>query len=337
MRVLLTGATGFVGSHAVPALRRAGHELRLLVRSREKTFRVLGTQGEPVPETVVGDMTDAESVAEALDGCDAVVHAAAVMFGSRSAWDANRAGFRNVVEGGRARGLDPVVYVSTVSALFPPQGPVIRADDPVGTLTTPYGRSKIECERRARVLQDEGAPLTVHYPAGVWGPDDPTFGEAAKGLRDGLRFGFPLTTGGVSVVDVRDVAEALAASLEPGRGARRYLLGGHFLPWHELAERLSALTGRRVRRFPAPAPVVRLFGRMVDVVKRVAPFDYPVTYEAAVMMTRFVPCDSGPAERELGVRFRPIDETLADSVRFLHRAGHIPDRLAGRLAAGGAS
>ena len=91
---MVTGSTGFVGSHSVEALLRAGHSVRLLIRSREKLARVLGGRDLEVDDYVVGDMTDRAAVGEALDGCDAALHAAATLYGGGEVFEANVAGVR---------------------------------------------------------------------------------------------------------------------------------------------------------------------------------------------------------------------------------------------------
>jgi dihydroflavonol-4-reductase len=331
MKVLITGATGFVGSHAAEALTRAGHVIRALVRSPEKAERVLGARGVAF-EGVAGDMTDAAAVERALAGCDAVVHAAATMYGDEAVLRANLAGVRHVLGGAAARRLDPIVYVSSIAALFPPPGSLLRPGDPVTGLPTTYGRSKAEGERFARELQARGAPVVTLYPAGVYGPDDPGPGETLKGLRDALRFGWLRTSGGVSIVDVRDLAHIVVAVLQPGKGPRRYMAAGHFLTWAQKADLCERLTGVRTRRIPAPAPLLRGAGRLLDALKQLVPFDYPLTHEAALMMTRMTPCDSRATCEDLGLGFRPCEATLADAIGWLYRAGELDARRAGVLA-----
>ncbi len=331
MKVMVTGATGFLGSHCVEALQRAGHATRLLVRSPEKVDRVLAARGIGAPELVVGDMTRASDVEEALEGCDAVVHAAATLYGGEDVLAANVAGVRHVVGGAVRRGLDPIVYVSSIAAMYPPPGDRITVHDPIASLRTTYGRSKAEGERLARELQDEGAPVVILYPAGVYGPHDPGPCETTKGLRDGIRWLWMLTSSGVGIVDVRDVARIIAAALEPGRGPRRYMAGGHYVSWPDQAELIGALTGRPLRSVPAPPWLLRGAGRLIDLMRRFVPLDYPLTSEAVAMMTGFVPCDSRATVEELGVAFRPTEETLADAIRWLVEAGHLPPRFAPRL------
>jgi dihydroflavonol-4-reductase len=326
LKVLVTGGTGFVGSHAVEALQTAGHEVRLFARSRERAERMAEVRGVALGEVALGDMSDADTCRAALEGCDAVVHAAAsVEIGkSRSVFESNVSGIRNIVGAAAERGLDPVVYVSTIATLFPPTGPVMTVDDPVVNLHTDYGRSKAEGERTVRELQQRGAPVVSVYPSGVYGPDDPGPGASSKGLRDRIAVSCMLTTGGTGAVDVRDLAQILTASIEPGRGPRRYMAGGHFLSWEQEADLLDRLLVKPVRRVKAPPWLVRVIGRGVDATKRLRPsFDYPLTYEAAHFMTEMVPCDSQRTLDELGLAFRPIEQTLADAIEWMVKAGEL--------------
>jgi len=333
MKIAVTGGSGFLGSHAVAALHRAGHELRLLVRSRDKAERVLARHGIALPEVVVGDIVDGDAVRGTLEGCDAVLQAAASVFGDAAAMQANVAGARNVLGTAVDLGLDPVLYISSVAVMFPPPGPVITVDAPVAARGTAYGISKAACETYARELQARGAPVVIVYPAAVGGPDDPGPTEGTKGLRDRLRYGWARTTGGLSWVDVRDIGAIIVACMEKGRGPRRYLAGGHFVPWMEEADICERLTGRKVRRVPAPPPLVHAVGHIVDFIKWLRPsFDYPLTSEAAQFVTRGVPCDSSATTRELGVVFRPGEEILRDQIRSMYANGQLDARYAGKLA-----
>jgi len=337
VKVLVTGGTGFVGSHAVAALLRGGHRVRLLVRDPSKIQRVLETRGIRIDDYAIGDMADAQAVRSALMGCDAVLHAAATLFGDHEAYTVNVQGARNVLGIGCELGLDPILFTSTVAAMFPPAGERFTIADPVRAQETSYGRSKSESEHFARELQARGAPVVAIYPTAVFGPDDPGPGEPNRGLRDGIRFGWPITSSGISIVDVRDLAEIIAAAVEPERGPRRFMAGGHFMSWPEFADLCETLTDRRALRIPIPAPLLRGLGRVLDAAKRIVPFNYPLTHEAAEFMTRFVPCDNSTTIEQLGVEFRPTAETLEDTIRWLYETGEISKKIAGRIASDPAS
>ena len=332
MKVLVTGGTGFVGSHAVAALVSAGHQVRLLVRDPAKIDRVLKPRNIEIDDHQIGDMSDTNAVRTALSGCDAVLHAAATLYGGDEVLDANVRGVRNALGIGCELGLDPILYISSIAAMYPPVGDRITVDDPVAHLETTYGRSKAEGERYARELQESGAPVVTIYPSGVFGPEDPGPGESMKGLRDAIRFGWPITASGVSIVDVRDVAMVVAASLEPGHGPRRFMAAGHFVSGSEFADLCDELTGRRTLRVPVPPMLLRGIGWLLDLVKKFVPFEYPLTHEAALMMTHFVLCDSRETEEQLGVDFRSTEQTLADGIRWLYATGQISSRVAGKLS-----
>jgi nucleoside-diphosphate-sugar epimerase len=337
MRVLVTGASGFVGSYAVRALLAAGHRPRLLVRDTGRATRVLGEIGvrAEAVDMYAGDMLDETAVAAALDGCDAAIHAAAALgvTGPRTDLvELNVTGTRNVVGGAVARGLDPVIHLSTITVFVPPAGPVIRTSDPLAHPRTGYGRSKVAAERYVRGLQDDGAPVTVFYPGGVLGPCQPNLDAMMEGFAGALSRVWPVTRGGVSLLDVRDLGEALASAVVAGAGPRRFSLGGHHLTWAALADLCDALTGVRCRRITVPGPLMIALGSLLDAAKRVHRFDYPLTRDAAEIMVTLVPTDDAASLDALGLTLRPVEESVADAIRWLAAAGHLSPARAGRLA-----
>jgi dihydroflavonol-4-reductase len=290
---------------------------------------------------VVGDASDAESVRRAMDGCDAVLHAAAVFsYDARDAREMRRVNARatEVVLGAAcAAGLDPIVHVSSYVALLPPVA-VLDADSPVGHPRGVYARSKTETEQMARELQDQGAPVVITYPGLVWGPHDPHLGEAATFARSVLRGLVPMVPPGeIPVVDVGDVAAAHAATLTPGRGPRRYMLAGGTASLAAQIKVMRRLTGRRLVTVTAPAPLVLGITAAGDVAQRVLPFRLPFNFGGVWVAVNGGPIDASATERDLGVRFRPLEDSIEDMLRWLHGAGHLTDRQAGRLAVPAAS
>jgi nucleoside-diphosphate-sugar epimerase len=329
--VLVTGGTGFVGSHVAARLCRDGRTVRLLVRDPAKLERVPALRDVPLSDVVVGDVTDRESVERALDGCDAVVHSAAhVSLAERDAERAdavNVGGTRLVVGGAVERGLK-TVYVSSVS-VFGIGHEQITIETPLSAGGGGYTRSKVAAERIVRACQREGGSVAIVYPSGVLGPDVADLGATFQGLIGWIRTP-PKTSSGTSIVDVRDVALAIERALdaEPAR----WMLGGTFLAYAELHDAIARVTGVRRPALPTPGPALRFAGRVGDLVKRVVPFDYPLTYESMSMATRACPYDSDATCRDLGLQWRPVDDTLADSIRGLAADGHLKLRLAGTLA-----
>jgi dihydroflavonol-4-reductase len=336
MLVAVTGGTGFVGSHTVVALLEAGHRVRLLVRDPSKLQRVCESRGVIVVDTVVGDVTDPAAVERLLDGCDAVVHAAAVVALEAARANEVRATNERSVElvvGGAVRNnVGRIVYVSSAGALFTPGGPPLRGDSPIGVTSTAYGQSKARAEHYVRKLQDDGAPILTVYPTGVIGPDDPGLTEPNRALTIILNLAAPMTTTGYQPVDVRDLAALHVALLESERTVGPYVAAGEYAPWADLYDRVERLTGRRLRRMPAPAALMRGAGRAADWVKRVIPFDLPLTLESMLFATRWPTADATATEREFGIRFRDLDESLRDTYRWLAKAGHVSTKSIGKLA-----
>lgn len=329
MTVLVTGGTGFVGSHLAAHLVGEGRQVRLLVRDPAKVAQTPALQGIDI-DLAVGDITDTASVDAAITGCTGVVHGAAhVSLAKREADRAlavNEGGTRTVLAAAAARGI-PAVAVSS-AAVFELRGPVITTATPLVAGGGTYTRSKVAAERVARDMQATGAPVAIVYPTGVLGPDSPDVSVNHQALVGWLRTP-PKTSSGTSIVDVRDVAVAITRALDrPGR----WLLGGTFLTWPDLHATLTEVTGVRRRAVPMPPRLLRTVGRGGDLVKRVRDFDYPLTHEAMMMATTMVPCDSRTTEAELGLTWRPVAGTVADSIRWLATEGHVPAALAGRLA-----
>lgn len=328
MRVLVTGATGFTGGHTLAALARAGHEAVAFVRDPDKLARLVDAHGLDPVEHRVGDITDRTSVDAAVEGCDAVIHTAAtVSFDPNDAAAmaaTNNVGVRAVLNSAVAAGCDPIVHVSSTSALFPPQGPVLRADDPIPHPTTDYAESKAHCERHARALQDDGHPVVIFYPGGIAGPIDAGSHVLGDAWREALRPGWVpvITRGGTSYIDARDLADAFAAALVPGRGPRRYMAGGTFVNWEQNADVLDAATGKTWKRRTIPARAMETIGWVGDRVARLRPgWTPPIGYEAAMTMTRSVPTDDGALHAELGIDYRPLEDTLGEMIGWLVSKG----------------
>jgi nucleoside-diphosphate-sugar epimerase len=138
----------------------------------------------------------------------------------------------------------------------------------------------------------------------------------------------------VSLVDVRDLAAVLAATLQPGLGPRRLLAGGHFVTWPDLGDLTDEILGVRARRVPFPRPVIYAMGSFLDLLRRIFTVTYPLTRDAAEIMVTMVPTDDAASLASLGVTLRPLEETLTDALRWLVQEGHLSGRAAGRFASG---
>lgn len=342
MRVLVTGATGFVASHAVTALLAEGHRVRVLARTPAKVATVLGPLGiEPDEvEVAAGDMTDPDAVGAALDGCDALLHAAAQLDfapSARSRRDLNVDGVRTVVGRAVDDGLDPIVYTSTISAYVPSTDEVLTGESDLAEPATAYGRSKRSAEQLVRGWQADGAPITTFVIGGVYGPVSPHLDGSFAAVRSALETMMVVVDGGMGLVDVRDLAALLGAAFEPGRGPRRYMAGGRFIAWQEWVDALSEAVGRELPVQPMVAGDIVAMGREFDR-QRIEgqEIDIPLSEEAALTMTTGVPTDDAPTLADLGDaidgEYRPTVDTFRDTVVWMIAQGHLDPALAPALA-----
>jgi dihydroflavonol-4-reductase len=336
--VVVTGGTGYLGSHAIAALAGAGHRIRVLARAPERVATALTPLGVDRVETVTGDVTDPVAVERALEGADAALHAASVFsMDARKADEMRSVNVRgtDIVLGTAHRlGLDPIVYVSSELALLPPaEGEILTPDSPVKQPSWPYCRSNADSELVTRRYQRQGAPVVSVLPAALWGPHDPHFGEGVTRATNVLKKRYPIVMrGGMHIADVRDVAAALAAVMTPGRGPRSYMVAGHYISLPDLIRTLADLTGRRIRFATFPGWCLAGFGRAADVVQPRVRTRLPWDAEGIWVMNCAARCDDSRTRSELGLEPRPLRGTLADTVRWLVEVGHLTPREAGRLA-----
>lgn len=321
MRVLLTGATGFVGSHVARALVAAGHEVRALVRPTSPRDLLAD-----VPEIAwaPGDILDAPSLPAAVRGCDAVIHTAAmVAFAPAQAAEqrqVNVEGTRHVLEAARAAGVKRFVHTSSVAAIgMGPEGQVAdeetRYDFPPGL---PYNETKRDAERLVR--RAEGIETVCLNPALVFGPGEvhrrtlPLFRAVKWGLA-------PLVPrGGNTLCDVRDVAAAHVAALTRGEPGQRYILGGPMLTFRELLTTLAEVTGGARPIAELPPALVRAAIVPLAFAERVG-VKLPFGTGNALYLTTHRYYASARAEEALGYRTRPAVETLGDAARWYTSQG----------------
>jgi nucleoside-diphosphate-sugar epimerase len=328
MKVLVTGGTGFVGSHTVAALLRHGHEVRVLARTPGRLPVVLAPLGVTA-EAVPGDVTDAGSVAAALDGCDTVLHAAAeigVGGAGGQVSDVNVVGTRTVLAEALAAGVDPVVYTSTVTVYLPSRDPVVTPSSALAEPRSAYGASKRDAELLVREHQDRGDPVTSFTLGGIYGPTSPHLDGSFQAILGALGSMMLVPPGGLGVVDVRDAAELLTRAMEPGRGPRHYLAGGQYVSWAEWTALLGEAAGVDLHGHVVTAEEMIDLGRKFDAQRGSGAVDAPLSEEAAVIMTSGVPTDDTATLADLGMAYRPLLDTFRDTVAFLRAGGHLPAR-----------
>jgi dihydroflavonol-4-reductase len=316
MRVLVTGAAGFLGSHVVAALRADGHEVRALVRpGRPRT--TIKTPGTEIAE---GDLLDEKSLRQACRGVEALVHCAA----QRGNWSRRLREQRQTNVEGTARlyraahdhHLARIVHVSTIATLGGDRAGKPRDETAICNLTAlrfPYVDSKLESEERARSAAWVGMPVVIVNPGHLAGPRlDGRLPTAVAKLAQGRMRWVP--RGGVSVADVADVAQATVAALARGRVGERYVLGGHNLSHLEFYAALARAMGVAPPAHSIPAWVAWTLARgagALDLARLSRPRFAPEVFRAWGL---YLYADSSKAVRELGYAIRPLEEIARRTV-----------------------
>jgi nucleoside-diphosphate-sugar epimerase len=319
MRVLVTGATGFVGSHILRQLVDAGHTVRALVRREVRA-------PQPSVEYVRGDILDFASLKAAATGCEAVIHAAAELsFRPRDfvrQREVNVQGTRNAVEAAREAGVRRFVHTSSVSAIGRSGANGVTDED--ARYDWPFGFHYNETKRDAEEIVRHARDLeTVCLnPTMVFGPEEvyrrwlPLF----KLVRWGLARVAP--PGGFTVCDVRDVAAAHVSALTRGKPGARYILGGPHLAFIELLEILARLLEGGAPFARVPAMVIRVAAIPLVALEDLGLLESlpasPRYYPYLVGHPQYV---SDRAIAELGYRVRLAEETLGDTVAWYTAQG----------------
>ena len=363
MRILVTGATGFIGSHAVASLLRAGHTVRVFVRDPAKLGRVLGPLDlrEQDVEVAIGEVGDSNSIASALENCQGLLHCAGIFSPERQDETrliaTNVEGTRTVLGVAATANLERVVYVSSMLALFPPSGDTMTAEDDVARPSTMYAKTKADAERIARSFQpsdqalearpvaanqeggtghrpgqpddQEMMPLTIVYPSSVHGPHDPTFSIGPQLVAEALDSGSVLVTeGGLATTDVRDLAAMVARIFDGGTSERRLMAPSFYVRHDHYHALLESLTGRSLAAKRIPGWLLRVFGRFGDVAQRLGR-NVQLTYEAAEVLTRSVPVDDTEARRLLGGEPITDEDSFRDLIAWMVEVGHLDAESAG--------
>ena len=323
MRVAITGATGFTGGHTLRELLKAGHDPVALIRSEEKLEKVRELHALPDFDSVVGDITDKRSIQNLVDGCDAIIHTAAVAATGKKSIplikETNALGSRNVLTVSSEAKLDPIVYVSSQSVLHPPPGGIYTNECPISSSPLgAYAESKAEGESLARTLQEQDCPIVIVWPSGIIGPDDVGVSVAANGISRLLKSPIlPLPkNGGILMHDVRDLAKVLCLCLESGLGPRRFGVFGHYLDWTETARFLTEITGRDLKTIRFPDAVFRSLGRLGDFLGNLN-INFPLDLSTAEFMTTLVPGDDRDTRETLSMEWRPLSESFSDTLLWL--------------------
>lgn len=338
MKILVTGGTGFVGSHTVAELLKNGHEVRLLVRSEKNIRPALDPFGiADLVDAVPGNVLDRDAVVRAAQGCDATIHCGSVYSldprAAATIGETNVKGTQNVLEIARELGHDPIVHVSSFVALIGDKGTILTPDSPVTNPPGAYFRSKADSDRIARSFQGDGVPVVITYPGSVWGPDDPHYGESCQIARTILKGnGGICMNGNLIISDVRDVARLHAAVMEKNRGPRRFFAPMHTISLQEVINICSELTGRNLQTATLPHWFVLSLMKGLDVSQRFLHKRLPFNYQAVYCTSLSHRADDTRTINDFNIHPLSLEETIADQIRWMLKRGFITSRLAGKLS-----
>lgn len=322
MKVLLTGGTGFLGKNVARRLVAAGHDVRLLARGTSNVAQLPAGA-----EVVRGDVADEAAVLQAAQGCQGIVHMAALVkmwVPDRSEFDrVNVGGVRHALAAAEAVGAR-LVYTSSFIAVGP-TGPEPADERRVHAMTgfrNDYERTKALADVIARDAAAAGRDVVLLYPGVVYGPGELTEANlVVKMVRDHLAGRLPALVGPGdrlwSYAFADDVAAAHVAALERGRAGERYFLAGENVSLGDFFARVEALTGVPAPKHRIPYGVATLLGRVLHLWAQLTGAPPELTHEVVGVFREHWAYDSSKAAAELGYRRTPLREGLEATLDWL--------------------
>jgi dihydroflavonol-4-reductase len=328
---LVTGGTGFIGSHVVRILLHRGRSVRCLLRPTSPRRNVEGL----AVELVEGDLRDPASLGAALQGIDVVYHCAADYRlwtrDPQELYRTNVAGTDNLLKAASDAGARQVVYTSSVGALG------LTADGVPADETTPvrpeavvghYKRSKYEAERVALGWAARGLPVVIVNPSTPIGEGEVRPTPTGQIIVDFLNGRMPAYVDtGLNVIDVRDVAVGHLLAAEKGRSGERYILGHSNMTLLDLLELIGRLTGRPASRVRLPHAVPLAVAAFDTTLARLRRRPPRVSLEAVRMSRHRMYFDASKAVRELGLPQSPIEAAAARAVAWFRDNGYLKGSL----------
>jgi len=331
VRVFVTGATGFVGSHVARKLSERGADLRLLVRRTSNLANLEGMGGE----IVTGDLAEPETLRTAVRGCEAVMHVAADyrlwVTDPDAMYRANVEGTRALLRMAREEGVRRCVYTSSVATMgFKTDGTIVDEATPVSLadMVGHYKRSKFLAEQAAIEAARSGQSVIILNPTTPIGPGDRKPTPTGRIVVDFLNRKFPAYVDtGLNLVDVGEVARTHADALQDGVGrpGERYILGGENLTLKQILDKMSAITGLPSPTMKVPHSVAMIFAFFDETITgKIRGKEPRATVEAVRMGKKMMFASSAKAERELGFHDVPVYPALRAAIDWFRANGYAP-------------
>lgn len=327
MTILITGATGFIGSAVARRLLAAGADVAALVRPGSDRRNLEGL----AVRTVEGDLLDPASLARAVMGCEALFHVAADyrlwVPDPEAMHRANVDATRTLMTAAQEAGVRRVVYTSSVAVLGLVPGGVADEATPAGLddMIGAYKRSKFLAEAEVRrLVEEQGLPAVIVNPSAPIGPRDVKPTPTGRMVVDAAAGRMPAYVDtGLNVVHVDDVAEGQWLAFERGRVGERYILGGENLTLREILGRIASIVGRPPPRVRLPHDLIIPIARAAELVARVTGKEPFATVDGVRMAKKRMFFTSAKAERELGYRPRPATEALEEAIAWFRGNGYL--------------
>jgi len=326
MRIFLTGATGFLGSHVARVLAEQGAQLRLLVRPTSNLKNLEGLKAE----TATGDLRDAASLEKAMTGCEVVFHVAADyrlwVRDPAEMYRSNVEGTKAILQAARKNSVRCVVYTSSVATVgFTGNGRPADEDSPVSLadMIGHYKRSKFMAEQVALEAGRGGMRVVTVNPTTPVGEQDVKPTPTGRIIVDFLKRKFPAyVETGLNLVDARECARGHIVAMEKGKSGERYILGGENLTLKQILDKLGAVSGLPSPKVKLPYFVAYAAGAVDQTVQgRLLGREPRATIETVRMGKKKMWASSGKAERDLGWRTVPVDDALRRAVAWF-QASH---------------
>lgn len=319
MKKLVIGASGFLGSHVTRQLVQAGEDVRVMIR---KTSSTKGFDDLSV-ERCYGDVFDDTALRDAMAGCDVVyycvVDARMWLRDPAPLFRTNVEGLRHVLDAAVRADLRKFVFTSSTGTLaISGQRPVSEEDPHNWDDGGPYIASRVAAEDLVlRYAREQGLPAVALCISTTYGPRDwaPTpHGALIAQVAAGR---FPFYMGFSSeVVGIEDAARAMLLAADKGRDGQRYIISDRYLSTREVHAIAARAVGRRPPRIPIPMGVMYAASRVNDLAARLLNRDLPMAYVGARMADLMSPLDHSKAERELGWKPEPVEESIAKAARW---------------------
>ncbi len=335
-KVLVMGATGFVGSHVTRKLVERGDDVRVYLRRSSNTVAI----DDLDVERCYGDLRDEESLRLAMDDRDVVFYCVVdTRFYLRDPaplFETNVESLRRVLDVAVQLDLFRFVFCSTIGTIaIAPDGQSATEDMPFNW--SDKGGAYIESRRQAedmvlRYARDRALPAVVMCVSNPYGPLDwqPNQGMMVQMAALGK---MPAYVKSVSseVVGIEDVADAFLLAAERGRVGERYIISETFMPMREMLATAASAVGAGPPRFGVPLALMYAFGGLMGIASRVLRRDFPMNVTGVRLMHIMSPADHGKATRELGWHPRPTAESIQRAAQFYVDRQQAGQRLESRL------